>query len=239
MTDISINRLDGFQPISRRQVSGEVARQIQHLIASRRLKEGDKLPAERELAAALDVGRGAVREGVKLLAGLGIVEVRQGSGTFVRESQRVVLLDPSLVGSSEGLVLLKQATAVRRLIDCAAVEAAATAATPDELGEIRAYLERAEQEPLRTKLAHSIDLTFEAMIGRAAGNPYLAAVQNEAHRYFRAAWEQQGFMPRPAADRSAQHWAILHALEQRNAAEARARMEEHFDLQALDPTSPR
>ncbi|MCS0494623.1 GntR family transcriptional regulator [Ancylobacter sp. MQZ15Z-1] len=234
MTDLPINQLEGFQPISRRQVSGEVARQIQHLIATRRMKAGDRLPTERELAAALGVGRGAVREGVKLLAGLGIVEVRQGSGTYVRESQRIVLLDPSLVGSSEGLRLLKQATAVRRLIDCAAVELAATAARPEDLAEISAYLERAESEPLRTKLAHAIDLTFEAMIGRAGGNPYLEAVQAEAHRYFRAAWEQQGFMPRPAADRSAQHWAILHALERRDPQEARARMEEHFDLQALD-----
>lgn len=224
-----------FTPIARRQVSGEVARQIQHLIATRRLREGDRLPTERELAAALDVGRGAVREGLKLLAGLGIIEARQGAGSFVKEPQRLVLLDPSNLDSAERLALLRQATAARRILDVAAVEIAAATISADDLAAIRRFLEEADSEPYRTKLSHAIDLTFETMIARATGNPYLAAIQDEAHRYFRAAWETAGFMPRPAAERSDQHWAIFAALAERNPKAARARMEEHFDLQALVP----
>lgn len=224
-----------FTPIARRQVSGEVARQIQHLIATRRLGEGDRLPTERELAAALDVGRGAVREGLKLLAGLGIIEARQGAGSFVKEPQRLVLLDPSHLDSRERLALLRQATAARRILDVAAAELAARTISDDDLAAIRRFLDAADAEPYRTKLSHAIDLTFETLIAKATGNPYLAAIQDEAHRYFRTAWEKAGFMPRPAAERSEQHWAIFAALEARDAGLARARMEEHFDLQALDP----
>ncbi|WP_337997562.1 FadR/GntR family transcriptional regulator [Oleispirillum naphthae] len=232
MTDIDTQTLD-FTPIARRQISGEVARQIQHLIATRRLREGDRLPTERELAVALNVGRGAVREGLKLLAGLGIIEARQGAGSFVKEPQRLVLLDPSLVGSEERLDLLKQATETRRVLDVAVTEIAAATISDEDLEEIRVFLEKMDAEPRRTKLSHSIDLTFEAMIAKATGNLYLAAVQDEAHRYFRATWEKAGFMPRPAVERSEQHWAIFEALAAHDPKAARARMEEHLALQAL------
>lgn len=230
--------LTGFSTINRTQVSGEVARQIQLYIANNRLKVGDRLPTERDLATQLGVGRGGVREGIKMLAGIGIIEVRQGAGIFVRASQRLVLLDPSLVKGSERLELLKKAIATRRILDCAAVEMATLVATEEQLAEIRAYLHQAETEPFRTKLAHAIDLNFEMMIGRATDNPYLAAVQDEAHRYFRMVWENQGFLPRPAGERSEQHMAILESMEQRSPQAARARMEEHFDLQALAEAAP-
>lgn len=223
-----------FERIPKRQVFEEVARQIQLYIARRRLRAGERLPTERELAEQLGVSRGAVREGLRMLSGLEILDVRQGSGIFVRQPQRLVLIDPSLVDDKERLGLLKKATETRRVIDCAAVEAATRAASDEALKEIRTYLEQADQEPTRTKLAQSIDLTFEDMIGQSADNPYLSAIQREAHRYFRAVWEAQGFIPRPAQERSVQHWAILEAMERRDVAAARARMEDHFDLQALD-----
>lgn len=238
MSDNVLPPVATFSRIARKQVSEEVARQIQLFIANNRLKAGDRLPTERDLAERLGVGRGGVREGIKMLAGHGVLEVRQGSGIFVSNSQRLVLLDPSLVQGSERLGLLKKATATRRILDCAVVEIAAVSATDAQLAEIRAYLCQAETEPFRSKLAHVIDLTFEEMIGQAADNVYLASVQVEAHRYFRAVWESQGFLPRPAEERSDQHMAILEAMERRDPQAARARMEEHFDLQALTETVP-
>lgn len=223
-----------FTPISRVQVSEAVARQIQQFISRNRLNAGDRLPTERDLAAQLGVGRGGVREGIKMLAGIGVLEVRQGSGIFVREARRLVLLDPSLVREGEGLNLLKKAIVTRRILDCAAAEIATLSATDAQLDEIRGYLEQADTEPFRSRLAESIDLTFEMMIGEATGNPYLAQVQAEAHRYFRMVWEHQGFLPRPAEERSAQHMSILEAMEARDPQAARTRMEEHFDLQALE-----
>ncbi|HET8728354.1 MAG TPA: FCD domain-containing protein [Alphaproteobacteria bacterium] len=224
---------DGIKPISRRHVSAEVARQIQQLIASRNLREGDRLPTERELAAALEVGRGAVREGLKFLAGLEIVDIRQGSGIFVKKAQQLVLLDASHLDSEERRQLLEQATTARAMIDCAATELAARKASPEDLAALRAYLVEADKDPVRTKLAHAIDLNFETMIGRMTGNPYIVALQGEAHRYFRSAWESAGLMPRPATERSNQHWEILSALEEQDALKARLLMERHLHLQAL------
>lgn len=225
--------LHALKPISRRHLSGEVARQIQQLIASRNLRSGDRLPTERELSKTLEVSRSAVREGLQFLAGLHIVDIRQGAGIFVKKTQNLALVDPSLVASSERRRMLKQATVAREAIDCLAAELAATSPSADRVAALRDYLEKAESEPHRTELAHSIDLTFEAMMGEMSGNPYVVALQEEAHRHFRSAWESAGLMPRPAHERGDQHWMIFKAIEQADPQEARRLMKLHFEMQAL------
>ncbi|MDR5907836.1 FadR/GntR family transcriptional regulator [Franzmannia qiaohouensis] len=207
---------------------------IQNLIASRRLKSGEKLATERELSATLNVGRGAVREGIKLLAALDIVEVRQGSGTFVKKDQSLVLLDASHLGSEERREMLAQAHQTRKIIDCAVAELAALSVSEESLIKIRDYLEDSDREPMLTRLACSIDLTFESMLGDATGNAYLRAVQKEAHRYFQTAWESTGYMPRPAEERSQQHWAIYNELAARNSKGAKAMMEAHLNLRTIE-----
>ena len=225
-----------MQPIARKQVSTEAARQIQQLIATRQLREGDRLPTERELAEALQVSRNAVREGLKHLAALEIVHIRQGAGIFVKRPQHLALIDASGFGTDERRRLLQQATTARRVIDCAVVEQATAVVTDEDIAALRAYLEQADSEPVKTRLAHSIDLTFESMIGAMCHNPYLMALQDEAHRYFRTIWNASGLMPRPSEERSEQHWQILDAMETRDPAQARRLMERHFQLQGLEKT---
>lgn len=228
----------GLTPIPKRRVPDEVARQIQHLIASRRLKTGDKLATERELSATLDVSRGAVREGIKLLAALDIVEVRQGAGTYVKKDQSLVLMDASHLGSEERREMLVQAHVTRKIIDCAVAELAAKVISEESLEKVRLYLQEADSEPNLTRLACSIDLTFESMLGAATGNPYLQAVQKEAHRYFKAAWDSTGYMPRPAHERSDHHWDIFREIEARNPERASAMMEMHLGLHTIEQSQP-
>ena len=223
----------GLRPIPRKRVSEEVAARIQELIASRNLKRGDRLPSEREIAETLGVGRSAVREGLGYLAALDIITVRQGQGSFVNEPQRLAILDRESLGSKERRERLRMATQARCVLDCAVVELATRVGGPKMLAALRECLEAADTEPERIKRAHAIDLSFEECIGDHCGNPYLIALQREAHRYFRTAWESVGLMPRPASERSAQHWHIFEAIQSGDAEEARRRMEEHFRLQAL------
>lgn len=225
----------GMKPIARTLASEEVAKRLQELIASRSMKRGERLPTERELTETLGVGRGAVREGVRYLAALDIVSIRQGSGTFVKEPQRLATLDSASLGSEERRTRLRLATEARCAIDCSVVEAATRAGDPKMVSALLKHLEAADAEPSKTRLAHAIDLTFEQIIGDFCGNIYLAALQREAHGYFRATWEGVGLMPRPADERSQQHWHIFDAIRFGDAVEARHRMEEHFRLQALAP----
>lgn len=226
----------GMKPIARTLASEEVTQRLQELIASRGMKRGERLPTERELSETLGVGRGAVREGVRYLAALDVVSIRQGAGTFVKEPQHLALLESSSLGSEERRTRLRLATEARCAIDCAVVEAATRAGDPQMVPSLVEYLEAADAEPSKTRLAHAIDLGFEQIIGDFCGNVYLAALQREAHGYFRATWEGVGLMPRPADERSQQHWRIFEAIRSGDAIEARRRMEEHFRLQALAPT---
>src|ERR1700688_60419 len=73
-----------FEIVRRNKVYEEVARQIERLIL-KKLKPGDKLPAERELAEMLGVSRSSIRDAIRGLELTGLVEPRQGTGTIVRE----------------------------------------------------------------------------------------------------------------------------------------------------------
>lgn len=230
---ISSELTKGMKPIARKRVSEEVARRIQEVIASRNLKAGDRLPTEREIAESLGVGRSAVREGLGYLVALDIIAIRQGAGSFVKEPQKLALLDRENLGSEERRLRLHQATEARCALDCVVVEVATLRADPDMVPALRACLEIADTEPQRSKRAHVIDLSFEQCIGDYCGNPYLTALQREAHRYFQSAWEGVGLMPRAAAERSDQHWRIFNAISNGDAEGARQQMEEHFRLQAL------
>jgi len=83
-----------FQPVRPRRIYEDIVRQIQGLIAERQLQPGDRLPSERELAELLSVSRASVREALRVLSAMGLVEVRSGDGTFVRQAPAPV--DPAV-----------------------------------------------------------------------------------------------------------------------------------------------
>jgi len=82
-----------FEVIRRNKVYEEVARQIERLIL-KKLKPGDKLPSERELAEMLQVSRSSIRDAIRGLELMGLVEPRQGAGTIVREISAETVVNP-------------------------------------------------------------------------------------------------------------------------------------------------
>lgn len=219
-----------LRPVTRQMVPDAIVSQLQELIAKNSLKAGDRIASERDLAIELKVSRSAVREAVKMMASLGILEVRQGAGTFVCEPQHRPLVDLSQLQNAERRRMLLQVTDVRRLIDIEAARQAALVATPEDLAKVESYLHASETEPLRTKRQYSMDLGFEQAIGAATRNPYLIEIQRNAHAMFEAAWKTGGFIPRAAAERNKQHKAIFEAIRSGNSQHAAEVMSRHFDL---------
>src|SRR5687767_4743206 len=84
---LDLGRID----VSRDQPSEAIARALLDRILSGQLKPGSRMPSERELAEAFGTGRGPVREALKSLGLLGLLEVRQGDGTYLREARADVL----------------------------------------------------------------------------------------------------------------------------------------------------
>ncbi|MGH2395301.1 MAG: FadR/GntR family transcriptional regulator, partial [Candidatus Limnocylindria bacterium] len=123
----------GIEPIKSTRIYEEIVRQIKTMIAEGRLKSGDQLPPERDLASKFVVSRTSVREALRALESLGFVEIRPGEGTFVRQVSVEELIEPL------ALVLAAQREAIgdlfeaRRLLEPAIAGLAARRATPDEV----------------------------------------------------------------------------------------------------------
>ncbi len=83
-----------FSPIKNKKVYEHVVEQIQSLILDGKLKKGDKLPSERELAEELSVSRTSIREALRALDVIGLIESRQGEGNFIREKIEGSLFEP-------------------------------------------------------------------------------------------------------------------------------------------------
>src|SRR5689334_607844 len=123
-------------PIKSTRIYEEIVRQVKQLIAEGRFKSGDRLPPERELAEKFVVSRTSVREALRALESLGLIDIRPGEGTFVREVSVESLVEPLalvMVSQREALAELFEA---RQMIEPALAALAARRATPEELHEM-------------------------------------------------------------------------------------------------------
>ncbi|WP_017596400.1 FadR/GntR family transcriptional regulator [Nocardiopsis potens] len=160
-------------PVTRRPVE-----RIKEMIAEGELSPGDRLPTERELSAAFGVSRSSLREAVRTLTTLGVLEVRHGAGVYVTGLRPGDLLETFsvLAEISQGDTLI-EVLQVRRMLEPAATALAAARATDEQLRRIGAILERmAEGGGEREAVA--ADLTFHQAIVQTTGNATLAAIND-------------------------------------------------------------
>ena len=122
-----------FRAVRKGRRYEQVAEQIQQLIASGALKPGDRLPPERELAAKFGVGRSSLRDAIRTLEVMGIVESRHGSGTVVRDLSTDALVVPLASVLARKRELVAELLDVRRMIEPALAARAAANATEEEL----------------------------------------------------------------------------------------------------------
>jgi DNA-binding FadR family transcriptional regulator len=212
-----------------------VVQGIKEMITSGRLGPGSRLPIEKDLAAALSVSRGSLREGVRALAIMGILETRQGDGTYVTSLSADRLLAPM-----EFMIDLQDAAGVahvqnvRRVLESEAAALAASRMSGPELDEAEAILDTAGQliaagdTPDHEAILES-DLDFHRVIAKASGNPALEGlIEAMASRTVRGrlwrAMEVQGAVQRTHAE----HLAILAALRAGSTEGARIRMANHL-----------
>jgi DNA-binding FadR family transcriptional regulator len=212
----------------------EVIDGIKHMILEGRLRPGERLPVERELAETLGVSRGSLREGVRALSILGILNTRQGDGTYVTALDVSELLAPmGFVVDLQGEGQNRHVHAIRRLLECESARLAATRITDEALAEAKALLDEAERlldkSPEEHERVIEIDIAFHRVIAAHTGNPVLVgmiealASRTVRERLWRSLREE-------SADRRthAEHVAILRALEARDPDAARIRMANHL-----------
>ena len=118
-----------FEVIRRNKVYEEVAKQIERLIL-KKLQPGDKLPSERELAEMLQVSRSSIRDAIRGLELMGLVEPRQGAGTIVRELSSESLVNPFASALKRRQELVSELLDFRKILEPPLAARAAMHASP-------------------------------------------------------------------------------------------------------------
>jgi GntR family transcriptional repressor for pyruvate dehydrogenase complex len=145
-----------FSPIKNTKVYEQVIDQIQRMIANGVLKRGDKLPSERQLAEELKVSRTSVREALRALQIIGLVEVKQGDGNFIKESFDFCLIQPLSV-----MFMLQQSkpadiVELRKVIEVETATLAAQRITDEEAEELRLLVARLKEYSLNDDEKNSV-----------------------------------------------------------------------------------
>ncbi|MHB1415012.1 MAG: FadR/GntR family transcriptional regulator [Chloroflexota bacterium] len=210
-------------PIARSMVTDEIVKRLASFIVDEGLKPGDRLPSERDLRNHFAVGRSSMREAIKTLAAVGVVEVRAGSGMFVGSGEPTDLtraLPWGLLISERSAYEIVEA---RRVVEVELAGLAAQRATGEELADLARCV-----EALRLNVGNAEDYTrenveFHLSIARAAHNQVLGHVLRSLQTIIRV-WTYQSFTPESLAE----HEAIHSAICRRSADEARETMAKHL-----------
>ena len=165
-----------IRPVSRATLPQEIVKALTDLIMKRVWKPGDLIPSEKELAIRFQVGRSTIREAVKSLVVLGVLEARAGEGSFVREPTSELLSG----GFRWGLLLsegnLDDFVDVRVLIEVECARRAAANRTDDLVSQLNEAIEEMRAEPMDHNAFMDSDTRFHLAIAHAARNPIFETV---------------------------------------------------------------
>ena len=198
----------------------QVIAQMRELMASGEWPLDQRIPAEGELVNALGVGRNTVREAIRALSHSGLLEVRQGDGTFVRATTELSGAVHRLGGSE-----LRQILEVRRALEVEAARLAATARAEDDLRDLDHLLEVRDEavRQLDPELVVARDAEFHRRLVVASHNPVLIGLYEGVIETVRSSVATT-FDPETPADEHVSHVNLLEAVRaadpQRAAAEA-------------------
>ena len=134
-----------FTPIRTKRLYEEIVEQIKQLITDGKLRPGDKLLAERELAERFQVSRASVREAIRTLEMLGVIDIRPGEGTFIRGTEADDIIRPLAMFLAVERNSLLDMFEMRRIFETATASLAAERATLEELDQIEAMLENMKE----------------------------------------------------------------------------------------------
>jgi GntR family transcriptional repressor for pyruvate dehydrogenase complex len=214
---------------AREQLPERIASRLVSLIAERHLRPGDKLPPERELSAAMQVSRPSLREALRALAMLNIVEIRQGSGTYVASLRPEVLVEHFDFVFALDDATFAELLETRKMLEPSLAAAAATNATDEELDRLRACMANAAVGADDPDAFMQADLELHEIITAAAHNQIIARFMASLTRLGTASRRRTGTLPGVRRQSLQDHQAIVDALLRRDAAAAADIMRQHLE----------
>ncbi len=216
-------------PIKSTRIYEEIVRQIKQLISEGQLKSGDRLPPERDLAEKFVVSRTSVREALRALESLGLIEIRPGEGTFVREVSIDALVGPLALLLTTQREAIAELFEARRLLEPALAGLAAARATRDEIQEMDRILEAQAKEIAAGNTGLAQDAAFHAAIGAAAHNRAITRLAHAIMDLLSQSREESLNTPGRPTRSHQDHRRILAAITARDERAARQAMLDHLE----------
>ncbi|QHW31666.1 FadR family transcriptional regulator [Paenibacillus rhizovicinus] len=155
-------------------VHEQVSQEIQNYIQEKELSEGDKLPSVEEMTQMFGVGRSSLREALRYLEAMDIIQVENGKGIFVRDVNTFRFMGKVKVEQERAFLL--HTLEVRRALEGQAVRLASKRINDKQIAEVEACLAEYRERKEAGKDTSQIDLAFHRYIIKAAGNPVLETV---------------------------------------------------------------
>lgn len=206
----------------------DIVRRLLRRIQDGKLKPGDRLPNERDLAAELGVSRPVVREAISNLAGRGVVSARGGSGSTI------IALGPDRAEEALALYLssnkldYRSIHEVRELIETHAAGTAARRAHASDIQELSDLVDRLADETLDLADSAQADLEFHAAIARLTGNEIFGLILSSLHHGLVEVRQHNLALPTAQREAVRSHQAILEAIKNGDEVGARAAMAGHL-----------
>lgn len=223
-----------FRPVKTKKVYEEIIEQIKKLIVDGKLQPGDKLLSERELSEKLNVSRASVREAFSALEIMGIITIRQGEGSFVRQVSFEGMLEPLTFLLQVEIDDIIQLLEVRKILEVEMAALAAVRATDDDLAEIRRAATDMLSEINRGNPGDVADAQFHFTLAKATHNPILVTVMTTIsdlmNTTFRNSRQKLFLIEDMPGMLYNSHLHIYEAVAGKNAALARERMQAHLSL---------
>lgn len=211
----------------------KIVNQIKELIRDKKLKPRDRLPSERELSEMLSVSRIAVREAIKVLWAMNLVDVRPGQGSFIKAVNAEDLADVL------GLMVLDEATSenlveVRRILEVAIAGLAAERRTDQDLAALKENIERMAEVGRQGLSYVDEDVRFHELLVRATKNALLERLMYPIAGLLYESRCRTASVPGSFVNADKGHREILEAVRRRDKRAAEQAMERHLEMVAAD-----
>jgi len=217
-------------PITKISISESVLKRIVELIKNGDLKPGDKLPSIQLFSQKLQVGASSVREALKQLQVMGIIAIKQGEGTFVKEKVGVDSLS-SYIGylldlKKPDILYLVEA---RKIIERGTVALAAERASEDEINKLDNIIQRMKEIIDNPKEFAIENVNFHLTVAEASKNPILTIIFNSVYDLFIKEQQVVAKMLNLKSESIESHINIWTAIKNHNINKAIKEMEKHLN----------
>lgn len=230
-----------IEPIKKTRIAEEVADRIRMLILDGTFPAGRPMPSERRLRERFGVSRGSIRDALRILETIGLLETRHGQGTFPKELTVDRLVSPLASVMTYRQDLQNELMDVRRMFEPAVARAAATRATEEDFADLQRILDTQRRKLKTGQSAIVEDTAFHAALARSTRNRVVMSIMAILNDLLVES-RKQSLKQKGRPQRSVEgHEAVVAALRCRDAEGAARAMYKHINqianlqLHAHDP----